>query len=194
MTALLETCGSLADCCANLHINEPVAPDSPGHGVLNFSSSRLNQLGLAPRAIHSSPGRSRALPLHAPLRDGGSETVRAKPDLVPDCDVHGQPMYRDECPAGALGLPGTRDVIVWRCAHPGCARYFEGAVGYRRCAHPDGSPTPRCARDRAFLVVQRAQRQYICPVAGCPNRQQWKGSSTVEAEPRNAELVFGRIE
>jgi hypothetical protein len=36
--------------------------------------------------------------------------VRAKPDLVPDCDVHGEPMYRDQCPASLLGLEGSRDV------------------------------------------------------------------------------------
>lgn len=119
--------------------------------------------------------------------------MRAKVDLVPDCDVHGEPMYRDECPASVLGLPGSRDVIVWRCAQQGCGRYFEGSVGYRHCPPVAGTPTPRCLRDGAFLVVQRAVGLYLCPVAGCTNGQAWDGSGSLETEGRRPEPVFGTM-
>src|SRR5512140_666456 len=104
--------------------------------------------------------------------------MRAKLDLVPDCDVHGEPMYRDESPASALGLKGNRDVIVWRCARKECERYFHGTVGYRYCRGSSApvTPTPHCEREAAFLVVQRALGSYICPVAGCSTTQEWQGS------------------
>ena len=115
--------------------------------------------------------------------------MRAKADLVPDCDVHGETMSREECSAVSLGLPGSRDVIVWRCRHDGCGRYFEGGVGYRNISAAEVTPGPRCARDRAFLVVQRALSRSICPVAGCTNEQPWDGSGPLETEVRSAELV-----
>ena len=95
--------------------------------------------------------------------------MRAKADLIPDCDVHGEPMFLDECPAPALGLEGSRDMIVWRCSRHGCRRYFYGTVGYRDSppAANIAIPTPRCERDGAFLVVQDALGSSICPVAGC---------------------------
>lgn len=110
--------------------------------------------------------------------------MRAKPDLVPDCDVHGEPMYRDELPASELGLEGSRDVIVWRCGCHGCRRYFEGGVGYRDTNSGRGrvESTPRCANDRAFLVVQRTLNEYICPVAGCATVHAWEGAGAHEAE------------
>jgi hypothetical protein len=78
-------------------------------------------------------------------------------------------MYRDECRAADLGLVDSRDVIVWRCAHAGCGRYFLGTLGYQ--SYPPvavaAEPTRRCARDGAFLVAQRSLRSYVCPVAGC---------------------------
>jgi len=101
--------------------------------------------------------------------------VRAKPDLIPDCDVHGAPMYRDECRACALGLDDSRDVVVWRCAKKGCSRYFLGTVGYRSCvaAEDCAAPTRRCTREGAFLVVQRALGASICPVEGCTTLHTW---------------------
>lgn len=104
--------------------------------------------------------------------------MRAKLDLVPDCDVHGEPMYLDECSPSALGLEGVRDVIVWRCAHDGCGRYFLGTVGYRDCPGfvGKGVPTPRCRRESAFLVAQRALSLYVCPVGGCKTVQGWEAS------------------
>lgn len=79
--------------------------------------------------------------------------MKPKPDLIPDCDIHGEPMYRDECPASALGLEGHRDLIVWRCAHKGCGRYFYGTVGYRYCMQMAGArgSTPQCPQEGAFL-------------------------------------------
>ena len=56
--------------------------------------------------------------------------MRSKPDLVPDCDVHGEPMYLDEYRAFAMGLKGNRDVIVCRCTREGCGRYLHGTVVY----------------------------------------------------------------
>ena len=106
--------------------------------------------------------------------------MKAKPDLVPDCDVHGVSMSLDECPASALGLEGRRDIIVWRCVHPGCGRFFYGTVGYRYTpgfAGPE-TPTPRCKREGAFLVAQQAQGASICPVAGCRTVQPWHGRDT----------------
>jgi hypothetical protein len=102
--------------------------------------------------------------------------MRAKPDLVPDCDIHGEPMYRDECPARAFGLEEPRDLIVWRCAREGCGRYFQGILGYcyRASAAEACPPTPRCHREGAFLVVQRALGSYICPVAGCTIVRDWQ--------------------
>jgi hypothetical protein len=101
--------------------------------------------------------------------------VRAKPELVPDCDIHGEPMSRGECPASELGLRGSRDMIVWRCGHAGCKRYFEGAVGYRDCSADGGEVAPpRCPREGAFLVLQRAMGSYVCPVDGCKTVQSWR--------------------
>lgn len=119
--------------------------------------------------------------------------MRAKPELVPDCDVHGERMFRAECSPAALGLPGRRDVIVWRCAHEGCGRYFEGSVGYRDHLVASLAPTPRCVREGAFLVVQRTMCRYICPVAGCPHAQAWNGSGVLESEDRWAEPALGRM-
>jgi len=101
--------------------------------------------------------------------------VRAKPDLVPDCDVHGEPMYRDECAASAVGLKGDREEVVWRCPHEECGRYFHGTVGYRShvAIASRAIPTPRCEREGAFLVVQHTLGSYICPVAGCPMSAGW---------------------
>ena len=116
--------------------------------------------------------------------------MRARPDLVPDCDVHGEPMYRDESPATALGLRGNRDVIVWRCAHEGCGRYFHGTVGYRYCppSSVPASPTPHCERESAFLVVQRTLRSYICPVDGCSTAQAWQASAAPLTGARSARI------
>ncbi|HLK47331.1 MAG TPA: hypothetical protein VKT49_04300 [Bryobacteraceae bacterium] len=114
--------------------------------------------------------------------------MRAKPDLVPDCDVHGKPMYRDERPASELGLAGSRDVIVWRCCCEGCRRYFEGATGYRD-ARPSGVEadlTPRCPNDGAFLVAQRARDSYICPVAGCSTVHAWGAAAPHEFQLASA--------
>lgn len=119
--------------------------------------------------------------------------MRAKPELVPDCDVHGESMYRDECRASDLGLEGSRDIIVWRCAHPGCTRYFEGAVGYRNLASRASVMTPRCAREGAFLVTQRALSRYVCPVEGCANGQAWSDSKSFDARDREPEAVLGRM-
>jgi ClpX C4-type zinc finger len=116
--------------------------------------------------------------------------MRSKPDLVPDCDVHGEPMYRDESPACALGLKGNRDVIVWRCACEGCGRYFHGTVGYRdrpRSSAPV-TPTPHCEHEAAFLVVQRGLGSYICPVAGCSTAQVWQASFTPLTGARSARI------
>ena len=110
--------------------------------------------------------------------------MKAKSDLVPECDIHGDPMYLDECPASALGLEGDRDVIVWRCACAGCRRFFYGTVGYRHSPPSPGSirPTPRCKRDGAYLVVQRDLAGYICPVAGCQTAQAWQLPGEIVAE------------
>lgn len=116
--------------------------------------------------------------------------MRSKPDLVPDCDVHGEPMYRDESPASALGLKGNRDVIVWRCAREGCGRYFHGTVGYRYCPRPSApvTPTPHCEHEAAFLVAQRALGSYICPVAGCSTAQTWQASVVPFTGARSARI------
>lgn len=118
--------------------------------------------------------------------------MRSKPDLVPDCDVHGEPMYRDESPACALGLKGNRDVIVWRCAREGCGRYFHGTVGYRDCPWPSAAvtPTPHCEHEAAFLVVQRALGSYICPVAGCGTAQVWQALSKQLSLPGKPRCSF----
>ena len=109
--------------------------------------------------------------------------MRAKPDLMPDCDIHGEPMYRDECPAHMLGLKGSRDLIIWRCSHTGCGRFFYGTVGYRSIGPvADVEPTPQCDQERAFLVVQRDLGSYICPVAGCSTVQIWQA---VDASPHH---------
>lgn len=110
--------------------------------------------------------------------------MRAKSDLVPDCDVHGEPMYRDECRASALGLDGSRDLHVWRCAREGCSRYFYGTVGYRYPNQTAGTAagTPRCPREGGYLVVQRTLGSYICPVARCPNRKPWTAISSRKAK------------
>jgi hypothetical protein len=109
--------------------------------------------------------------------------MRAKPDLMPDCDIHGEPMYRDECPAQLLGLEGSRDLIIWRCSRTGCGRYFYGTVGYRSIgpATDPKPPTPQCDQERAFLVVQRDLGCYICPVTGCSTVQIWQA---VRANPQ----------
>ena len=104
--------------------------------------------------------------------------MKAKPDLVPDCDVHGAPMFLDECSPSTLGLEGSHDLIVWRCAHPGCGRYFYGTLGYRYSPPftRTAAGTPRCKREGAFLVVQEARGLSICPVAGCNTAQPWQAS------------------
>ncbi len=104
--------------------------------------------------------------------------MRAKADLVPDCDVHGEPMCLDERPAQVLALKGNRDVIFWRCTHEGCGRFFYGTVGYRGGAPEacENVPALRCKRDRAFLVAQQALGSYICPVAGCKTVADWQSS------------------
>ena len=87
-------------------------------------------------------------------------------------------MDREECPASILGLHGQRDILVWRCGHPGCGRYFYGTVGYRynvQTAYSKGR-TPQCTREGAFLVAQRALGLYVCPVAGCSGTEQWQES------------------
>jgi hypothetical protein len=110
--------------------------------------------------------------------------MRAKPDLIPDCDVHGTPMYRDQCRGWELGLTDGRDVVVWRCSHHDCGRYFLGTLGYCSCIPADDQapPTPRCAREGAFLVVQRAWNLSICPVDGCPTKQPWHAPDHEMAE------------
>ena len=102
--------------------------------------------------------------------------MRAKSDLIPDCDVHGEPMVRDERPASALGLEGHREELFWRCAREGCGRYFHGSLGYRRLLPVDSNvcESLHCGRDGAFLVVQKSFGSYVCPVAGCQNTQNWR--------------------
>lgn len=114
--------------------------------------------------------------------------MKAKPDLIPDCDVHGTPMYRDQCRGWELGLKDGRDVVVWRCAESGCHRYFLGTLGYRSCdpIGDQGEPTPRCAREGAFLVVQRAWNVSICPVDGCATKQPWVAPGREVAEELTA--------
>lgn len=97
--------------------------------------------------------------------------MRAKPDLVPDCDVHGKPMCRVQSSGSALGL-GHRDIYVWRCAQQGCSRYFYGTVGYGPSDHEDNKAL-RCLREGAYLVAQRDLGVYICPVDGCSTAQPW---------------------
>jgi hypothetical protein len=99
--------------------------------------------------------------------------MRAKPDLVPDCDVHGAPMCRVECSGAALGL-GPRDIYIWRCPEQGCNRYFYGSSGYGHvgCLH-DPNLAPQCMREGAYLVVQRRLGLYICPVVGCTTAEPW---------------------
>ena len=106
--------------------------------------------------------------------------MRAKPDLVPDCDVHGRAMRREEWPAAALGMNGNRDVLAWCCTLDGCGRFFHGAVGYqyRPPRAQEGLPTPRCDREGAFLVAQRDLESYICPVDGCYGAQLWEPADT----------------
>ena len=102
--------------------------------------------------------------------------MKAKPDLTPDCDVHGEPMYKTECWAPALGMEKQTDVTIWSCSHRGCQRYFHGKVGYRNLDGPKnaGSPTPQCSHEGAYLVVQRALGVHICPVAGCAEKRPWQ--------------------
>src|SRR5438046_1208279 len=116
--------------------------------------------------------------------------MRSKPELVPDCDVHGEPMYRDESPAFALGLKGNRDVVVWRCGRERCGRYFHGTVGYRYCPRPSApaTPTPHCEHESAFLVVQRALGSYICPVDGCGTAEVWQSSVPPSTAARSARI------
>src|SRR5690349_7580403 len=108
--------------------------------------------------------------------------MRAKPDLVPDCDLHREPMYRQECRPGELGLEGTREVIVWRCAHAGCGRFFLGTVGYQ--SYPPipvtADPSRRCARHGAFLVAQGGS--FICPVAGCETERALRPSRSLSGD------------
>jgi hypothetical protein len=110
--------------------------------------------------------------------------VRAKSDLAPNCDVQGEPMYRHVCRASELGLDGSRDLHVWRCARKGCGRYFYGTVGYRYLNQTAGTAagTPRCSPEGAYLVVQRTLGSYICPVARCPNRKPWIVTSSPKAK------------
>jgi hypothetical protein len=100
--------------------------------------------------------------------------MRAKPDLVPDCDVHGAPMCRVECSGAAFGL-GPRDMCIWRCTERDCDRYFYGSIGYRssegRC---DPTSAPHCRLEGAYLVVQQRLGVYICPVAGCTTVEHWR--------------------
>ena len=92
--------------------------------------------------------------------------MRAKPDLVPDCDVHGEPMYRDECAASALGLKGDREEVVWRCPHEECGRYFHGTVGYRShvTIASRAIPTPRC--ERGGSLPGRAAHAWLLHLPG----------------------------
>ncbi|PWT97832.1 MAG: hypothetical protein C5B51_30455, partial [Terriglobia bacterium] len=99
--------------------------------------------------------------------------MRAKPDLVPECDLHGERMNRAEYPAATLGLEGRRDVHVWRCTHEGCHRFFYGTLGYRTRLAENGCTTPQCPREGAFLVVQGDLGSYICPVDGCRTVRPW---------------------
>jgi len=115
--------------------------------------------------------------------------VRAKPDLIPDCDVHGEPMVQDECPASLLGLEGSRDLLIWRCTRSGCGRYFHGTVGYRDAGSSAvvNTGAPKCAREGAFLVVQGALGVRICPVAGCHTVQKIQAPATAKWHAREAE-------
>jgi len=102
--------------------------------------------------------------------------MRAKPDLTPDCDVHGEPMCKIDYPSSALGMVKRTDITIWLCSHHGCQRYFYGTVGYRYLNLPKraGAPTPQCSNEGAYLVVQRALGSYICPVAGCTKKSHWQ--------------------
>jgi hypothetical protein len=112
-------------------------------------------------------------------------SVRAKTDLVPDCDLHGLPMYREQCRASALGFTDQRDIHIWRCVREGCGRYFYGTVGYRHLSQCASTPieTPRCVGDGAYLVAQRNLGLYICPIDGCTNAQPWTTPSVRESGP-----------
>jgi hypothetical protein len=107
--------------------------------------------------------------------------MRAKPDLTPDCDVHGEPMYKTECPASVLGMDKRTDITFWSCSHRGCSRYFHGTLGYRYLDLPKGagSQTPRCSNEGAYMVVQRALGSYICPVAGCKKERAWQAPEEI---------------
>ena len=99
--------------------------------------------------------------------------MRAKSGLVPDCDVHGEPMYLAECPGSVFGL-ANRDIHVWRCAREDCDRYFYGTVGYRYTMEANGTAqAPRCASEGAFLVAQQSLGLYVCPVDGCNTIRPW---------------------
>ena len=107
--------------------------------------------------------------------------MRAKPNLVPDCDIHAEPMYRDECPSSALGLESGRDMIIWRCARTGCGRYFHGTFGYRWINRTNSeSPTPRCGREGAFLVAQHVRQSHVCPVDGCSTERPWESAEVTQ--------------
>ena len=99
--------------------------------------------------------------------------MRAKSGLVPDCDVHGEPMYLAECPGSVFGI-ANRDIHVWRCAREDCDRYFYGTVGYRYTMEANGTAqAPRCASEGAFLVAQQSLGLYVCPVDGCNTIRPW---------------------
>jgi len=89
-------------------------------------------------------------------------------------------MVLEEVHPLAFGLEGRREVLVWRCSHKGCERYFYGTVGYqdRNPAAAAVTLSPRCPKDGAFLVVQQATRRFICPVAGCDKAETWNVSDS----------------
>jgi hypothetical protein len=80
-----------------------------------------------------------------------------KPNLVPDCDVHGSPMERHGAlTRNRLEEAQTRDVEVWRCQTSSCDRYFYEDVGYQtlKGAVATDEPSPACERHGTKMVVQ----------------------------------------
>ena len=100
--------------------------------------------------------------------------MTAKPDLIPDCDVHGTPLTKTEYPGAEMGQ--QEDVIeVWRCTRAGCRRLFYGDSGYGSLGGAAGAEEvkPQCPKHGAFLVVQAVHQTYVCPVDGCRETRPW---------------------
>lgn len=99
-----------------------------------------------------------------------------KPNLVPECDVHGSRMTRWVASTrNSLEEAQGREVEVWRCPTPSCDRYYYENVAYQTSKGAVGTdePSPLCECHGTKMVVQSRLSQYICPVEGCGEQQQW---------------------